>query len=800
MNRTAVLALILLFVAVSLNAAETKPNIDSSTIGFRSLIRTGRWSPGIVTVSNPGPKFHGTIDLESHGSKEVSSRIFSMPVFVPAQCRRTFWYPVKFESTQVPYPGKKNPMVPYEVRLGVSGIVADADNFYCGITDPYPHYITGIDKDGGRHLVNGEYLKHMSREIICTGWTTRYAPERMQEYLCVDTLVVGNTGDEELSTFQQRAITDWVQAGGLLVFSPGIDPSRYDGTILGDILPVRLTGLRMVNSLSCLDRFGEPFRFENPVPVLESVLVDGNVLISEHDLPIVVSKSVGMGQVLFVAPDITDELFRSWGGVKNFFVFLADRPSKMFSHEEEMLAEKSQAILDGFAGLKVPKRRSIVIYLAIVLAVVLIPPYALRKSGLEGVGWGVALSACVAFTIGAYVAGKRMKGIDAVSVNEVYFAKTVSGWTKAKYAGFAGVITPRRIYSDVVPNSRDVVFDPVGKSQGKGVLTVFENSSEDGTGMNRFLVNENSMRAFSFSGLADLGGNIDGKCTLTEEGLVLTLKNNLSYPLEDGFLRFNRLVVNIADIEPGGEARAGYGLSSSPAGLPSYTRHTLSGREGIIRNELRKCFFPDPVVVGTAGADPAFAMRRHPSRYSGAAFFGWSRSNSDCFQITDGQETRAVGLVGVRLPVVREGSHILVPRGICEMKSGESMATTNRGGELLSGMFPATLEIEFILPEACRGMRSERLRAFWDFQAKTVKAKIEVGRKAGDEVEYVEAGQGDVIDVPQPERFIDGVNSSVFLRVSMEGPKTTASTDFVLADTSWQLWGLDVEIEGEFDD
>ncbi len=131
--------LFVLLFAVSLNAAETEPNIDSSIIGFRSLIRPGRWSTSIVTVSNPGPEFHGTIDLESHGSKEVSSRIFSRPVFVPAQCRRTFWYPLKFETTQVPDPGKKNLMVPYEVRLGVSGIVADADNFYCGLTDPYLH-------------------------------------------------------------------------------------------------------------------------------------------------------------------------------------------------------------------------------------------------------------------------------------------------------------------------------------------------------------------------------------------------------------------------------------------------------------------------------------------------------------------------------------------------------------------------------------------------------------------------------------------------------------------------------------
>ena len=57
-----------------------------------------------------------------------------------------------------------------------------------------------------------------------------------------------------------------------------------------------------------------------------------------------------------------------------------------------------------------------------------------------------------------------------------------------------------------------------------------------------------------------------------------------------------------------------------------------------------------------------------------------------------------------------------------------------------------------------------------------------------------------LIDIVEPGKFIDGTNSSVFLKVSMEGPKPTAAGEIILVDTSWQLWGLDVEIEGRFDD
>lgn len=794
----ALLGSLLLFTGILSAEDDLQPRIEGGRIGFNMVVRPGKWSPIIVTVSNPGPEIHGTIDLETRGSKEVSSRIFNRPVYVPARCRRIFSYPVKFEPDTAPVSkkkSKKSDVTSYTLRLAVSDIVVHSDNFFCKVLNPYPHCVVGIDRHGGRYRgADGGYLKQFSREIHTEGWPPRNAPRRMSGYLAADTLVLADTGTDQLSIFQQKAIVEWVQAGGLLIFSPGTDVFRYDGTILGDILPVRPTGVRMVNNLHCLDRFGT-FSMDKSIPVLESVFIDGDILLSEGDMPVVVLKSIKLGTVLFVAPDMTDDGFRKWGGFKDFFVYLSDRQSNMLPNEERLMARESERILNSFAGLKVPKRRSVVIYLLVVMAVILVPPYLLRKTGREGIGWAAVLGACVVFTLAAHAAGKRMKGIDHVSVNEIYFAKTVSGWSKAKHAGFAGIITPRRISTDIMSNSHNIVLDAMGRSMGGGAVTVFENVIEDMASVRRFLVNENSMRAFTYKGLADLGGSVSGKCLFTQEGLVLRVRNDLPCALNDGFLKFNRLVLNVPDIAPGEETEVVYGSSSSPAGLPSYTQHTLSGREGIIRSQLRKCFFPDP-AAGSSKQGAAFSMLRNPIRYSGAAFFSWPRRTSGCFRITDGEEARSVGLLGVRLPVTREGKQILVPRGVCEMKILSKMAFESRSGEVMRGLFPAQFEVEFILPDACIGMRADRLRIFWDFRSKNTKAKIEIGRAAGGKVEYADVGQDNVIDVPDAGRFVDGGNTGVTLKISMEGPEGAS----VLVDTSWQLWGLDIEVEGVIND
>ena len=88
------------------------------------------------------------------------------------------------------------------------------------------------------------------------------------------------------------------------------------------------------------------------------------------------------------------------------------------------------------------------------------------------------------------------------------------------------------------------------------------------------------------------------------------------------------------------------------------------------------------------------------------------------------------------------------------------------------------------------------IRIFWDFRSKNTKAEIKIGRDTGGKMEYMDVGQDNVIDVPDAGRFVDGGNAGVILKISMKGPEDAS----ILVDTSWQLWGLDIEIEGVIND
>ncbi len=806
--RRVIASIILLIASASVLHAgdETKRTLDHGGIGFRGLTPVGRWVPMDIRMSNPGPAVQGRVDLHMKHGGESASRVFSKKVFLPAQCRRSYTYPAKLDTDVEMGQGDRLKPVEYSVTLSIGNVAAQTNKFLCQPLEPLAHYVVGLDRNGGHYSeLKGHYLQQFRREIATLGWTPDGAPERTQEYMSADALVIGDGGEQDLSLIKQRAIAGWIETGGLCVFSPGTDPKRYDGTVMGEMLPVRITGARKVNNLDCFKGFGPPLVTKDPVTVLESVQTGGEVLLADGELPLIVRSRVGLGTLYYVAADITHDRFRNWKGFKPLLTRMLETSSDMLPHEDRLMEKKSASILERFAGLKVPSRRAVVIYMAIAAFLVIVPLAVMRKAGRADLGWALSLAACALCTLVAYGIGKGVKGISNVSVNEVFFAKTASGMDRAKFSGFAGVISPGRQSFDVVPLSDRLSFEPLGGPGGKSVATVFETVADDSLGVGNFLVNENSMRGFSYSGLADLGGAVTGRCELSADGLSVTVKNGLPYPLKTGFLRFNRLVVTAPDIESGGEETLRFGKSAGPAGIPSYSTDIVSDREGVVRSELRKCFFPDPNPDVTKQGI-GLAMRTVLPRHSGASFFGWTREKSGVFEIEEGEAARSLGLIGVRLPVTRTAARVLVPRGVCRMKL-PTKAFGITSGEVLSDLTPWDLRTEFRLPDACGGMKAERIKVFWNFQAKNVNAKIEIGRPAGKKdrdgeelADYADHGQGQMIEVRDPAAVIDGKNDRVFVKVLMQARRPQSIDEMTLLDTSWQLWGLDVEIEGSSDD
>ncbi|MFM7740821.1 MAG: hypothetical protein ACKO9H_15565, partial [Planctomycetota bacterium] len=138
----------------------------------------------------------------------------------------------------------------------------------------------------------------------------------------LDTLVLAATepGQLELLNSQRtNAIQSWVRWGGKLVIWTAAETSAdFSPTAkFGGLVPGELTGFEPLDGVSRLDFL---LKAKKPlvalgdagVPVARLRTPQGQVMVSQEDVPLVIRQQFGLGQVTFSALSIDKEPMRSW--------------------------------------------------------------------------------------------------------------------------------------------------------------------------------------------------------------------------------------------------------------------------------------------------------------------------------------------------------------------------------------------------------------------------------------------------------------------------------------------------------
>jgi hypothetical protein len=138
----------------------------------------------------------------------------------------------------------------------------------------------------------------------------------------LDTLVLAATepGQLELLNSQRtNAIQSWVRWGGKLVIWTAAETSAdfSPAAKFGGLVPGELTGFEPLDGVSRLDFL---LKAKKPlvalgdagVPVARLRTPQGQVMVSQEDVPLVIRQQFGLGQVTFSALSIDKEPMRSW--------------------------------------------------------------------------------------------------------------------------------------------------------------------------------------------------------------------------------------------------------------------------------------------------------------------------------------------------------------------------------------------------------------------------------------------------------------------------------------------------------
>lgn len=284
------LVCILMFATLLPICAQDAVEIDIA-IGYEGLVKTGRFNPVLVRLKNDGRDISGDLSVTTRRGTTYRTGqkiVYTKHIELPAQSRKRAFFSVPITSSGVPVSVRfeDKGTVIFEEELSVFGKVS------------YSQMLLALSRTAALNFLTA------GRDLVVAYPHVETMPVRWDGYDPVDFVVIH---DAEIGSFndrQARALAQWVESGGTLLFSGGPHLAAHPSA-LDELLPVRIMGLARLESAAILSDYLETeIPMEGDVPVTMSTPKPGAVVIREDSVPVFVRKDQGKGRIYFFAGNI----------------------------------------------------------------------------------------------------------------------------------------------------------------------------------------------------------------------------------------------------------------------------------------------------------------------------------------------------------------------------------------------------------------------------------------------------------------------------------------------------------------
>jgi hypothetical protein len=631
------LSALLLAALVPPSSAAAQTNL-SVTVGLGGYYRRDRATPVELTLDNGGGPVRAYARLETGTPQYPQPDYRTEESTLPAGAhRRSYLYPL---------PARSGPAV--EAALVVNGREIQrfkADGRVCVASDMLlvaagqesrsVGFLSNIVLPGARGRGSPSYLYAGST-------LPASLPDRAAGYAAADALFLADVAGDELSTAQQRAITDWVLGGGTLILAGGPNWQRLNTRFYSSFLPARLAGSTILSSASGLQVPGGPRgpAGQSFLAAASRPLPGATVMAKEGNLPLVISAPHGLGRVVFLAFDPLAPQFRSWDGAPGFWLRLMERGARGFSYTDQVLkadlydySDYSRSGLSLGVLLTEPVSKAVsavsqadlpslwlVAGFLLAYLVCLVPlNYALlRRRGRKEDAWLTSPLIMLVFAGTAYGMGCGMRGHRAILVR-VAVIEGAAGSERARAVSYAGLFSPQRATYRVTCGDPDTQLMPIGRADSISGTVV----SGDVDRIDDLRLDVWEMGTVRATGLANLGKGF----TARRLGGAMEIANDSPADLENCYLVYGEGAVSAGTIATGKRIRvpvpaptAG-GLNADHL-LPAAVAAALEGspeerrlKEAILDGFTHRAYW----YSGSRTASAAIPRPRHP------VLVGWSR-------------------------------------------------------------------------------------------------------------------------------------------------------------------------------
>ncbi|CAH2713288.1 hypothetical protein BACCIP111895_00423 [Neobacillus rhizosphaerae] len=426
------LCLVILTQAVQPTKAEGSFIKISVKEGYAGKVKSGRGFPVQVTVENSGADFTGDI-LFNFASSYNSNGAKVLSIDVPKGSKKT--YSLSLPAFSEEY-YNNNTQVKQSIFLYKGSWKDDHEQAFIGDKKLKPKYIDQGSRTLGMLSEDSDRLKELkvmatSNQIETIVLTEEMIPDDELGLDSLDYIMIDEFGISKLKNTKQQAILKWVQNGGKLIAGAAPNAAGSYGSLY-QVLPMKpdkevLTDTKFFQATPTLPPFKD-------IPVFVGQLDKGaNVAVKSGDLPMVVHKGYGSGEIWQTAFSLGDEPLSSWKDYGHWFaVSPMLKGTSTFQFQKggpnpfDMLFNEFAEVNEYFASSQFSIGQISLFLLVYLLLLVPFLYFLLKRLDKREHAWWIIMGVAFISSVGIFVIGAKDR-IAKPQMNQTGIYKTENG-------------------------------------------------------------------------------------------------------------------------------------------------------------------------------------------------------------------------------------------------------------------------------------------------------------------------------------------------------------------------------------
>ncbi len=749
-------------------------------VGFDGTYRIGCWTPVRIALQNSEADLEGTLEVPIT-AESGKKTVYEVSVRLPHASSQEYTIYVKMQKS-----GRS-----LDIRLlDNKGKVVKAGKVEKLNPVSADHYFLGLVTEDEPSL--GYWKERSEGDLLLANYqpvslTAESFPDHREVLDSFSILILNQVDTGSFRPEQLRALSAWIQGGGILIIGTGANGSRTLAGLTEKIVPAAAGDVTEQDVAAELEKLaGKPVRGSSVLDVMDVRTEGGTVAVSRNagsdSAPkdanpargLVWMHRKGSGVIYTAAFDLGTEPVLSWAGNKTFWENLLER--SLPEQSIQLLQDPYQStgkingmedVLGNIGAMDLPSATSVLpIFL---LYLVLIGPVnyiILKKMDRREWSWFTIPALSVACALVIYGLGYRSKGSDLIlnTISVVELNDDSGGGDRTDYVG---VFLPRRgdyrvdvdreVFLSTNGEENNDSFPHAGNAapdvhiiQGKPSRILFRNSSMW------------TMETFRTDPRRVDYGSVHADLRYEAGKIVGTVQNNTPYPLED-FVLYNALFHGKAGNIASGETKKveitlpAKGVAAAPGHYQSmlYSLYPEWSGGRASRKSKNRVRILDNLFADDAMRKSSPKQVGDSSRLQYFAFYG--RDPDGAVRINGRKPDVAMG-EGILLGSVgfeaEQGGHVSLPPG---MLNGRLEQEQSRGVNVYGN--PTAVSIDDPHGYAVFSMDLSRYR-----DLKDLKGKIGLGVLSGKgSIMIFDLSKKDYVRMKDEALSLDGSNLSRYV-------------------------------------